>query len=126
MGNEGVSPETGIIVQAATEKGLRMGKGIKGKSPARRGAVLVLLLVGLGLTRLSQKFLDNNSVDTASGKGQWKGSSCSLRAHHVLSSAAEVAGPQAGQGLSRCGICDTGTILLGREWRGQASSTGRW
>lgn len=60
--------------------------------------MLVLLPVGLGLTRLSQKFLDNNSVDTASGKGQWKGSSCSLRAHHVLSSAAEVAGPQAGQG----------------------------
>lgn len=34
LGNEGVSPETGIIVQAATEKGLRTGKGIKGKSPA--------------------------------------------------------------------------------------------
>lgn len=53
---------------------------------------MVLLLVGLGLTHLSPKLFENDSVDTVSGKRQWKGSSCCLRAHHVLSSAAEVCG----------------------------------
>lgn len=73
---EGVSsPETGILVQASTEKGLRMGKGIKSESPVWKTAVLVLILAGLGLTRLSQKLFENSSVciwplGRASGRDQ--------------------------------------------------------
>lgn len=51
--------------------------------------MVTLLLVGLGLTHLSLKLSENGSVDTASGKSQWKGSGSCLRAHHVPSSAAE-------------------------------------
>lgn len=52
--------------------------------------MVVLLLIGLGSTCLSLKLFESDSMDTASGKSQWKGSNCCLRAHHVPSSAAEV------------------------------------
>lgn len=54
------------------------GKASKSESPVWRDAVLVLRLVGLGLTHLSWKLLENNSGDTASRKDHWRRSSCSL------------------------------------------------
>lgn len=64
-------------------------------------------------------------MDTASGKDQWRGSSCSFNAHHVSSSAA-VAGLKAGRGFSRSAFCDTGTYMLRGEGHGQASNISRW
>lgn len=102
------------------------GKASKNESPVWRDAVLVLLLVGLGLTHLSWKLLENNSGDTASRKDHWRGSGCFLSAHHISSSAVEAAGLKAGWGLSCSGFCDTGRYLLGKEWCGQASNASRW
>lgn len=50
------------------------GKASKNESPVWRDVMLVLLLVGLGLTHLSWTLLENNSGDTASRKDHWRGS----------------------------------------------------